>query len=93
MDPVELDDVDVAMLGVCQQVTFATNQPQYRPLPAIVVDGPLGKVVTRWRLTDDERKRLSAGEDLYLTQMTFRDALQPMLLCVGAPDVCPADRT
>jgi hypothetical protein len=43
-------------------VTFAENQPQYAPLPALVY--PDGSVLVEWHFTDEERERIARGEDL-----------------------------
>ena len=68
------------------------QQDIYRPLPSIHC--PDGKVITRWTPTDDERRRIAAGEDLFLCVLTFNYPLQPQLLSVGPLDYnqveCPA---
>jgi hypothetical protein len=67
------------------EVTIAENQPEYLTLTAAAYeysDGAYG-LLTRWRLTEDERKRLLAGEDVYLMQLTFRKPMQPVRLQVG----------
>lgn len=56
----------------------------YRPLPSIHC--PDGKVITRWVPSDEERKRIAAGEDLYLCVLTYHHRLQPQLLSVGPLD-------
>jgi len=60
---------------------FAKDQPWYRQLPSIRT--PDGQVITRWRLSDVERRAILKGEDLYLTISTFNAPLQPVLLTVG----------
>lgn len=54
-----------------KEVVFAKNQPEYLPLPALVLEGEEKPVVSRWRLDDEERKRIAAGADLLLTQNIF----------------------
>lgn len=51
-------------------------------LPAIIT--PKRAVITRWRLTDDERARLLAGEDIYLTIWGL--PIRPVHLAVGVCD-------
>jgi hypothetical protein len=70
-------------------VTFAENQPQYRPLPAIQCGDENGTIVTRWRLTWPERLRVLLTGDMWLTVMTFGHPLQPLQPAC----VCPFERT
>lgn len=51
-------------------------------LPAIIT--PKRAVITRWRLTPDERQRLLAGEDIYLTIWGL--PIRPVHLAVGVCD-------
>ena len=69
------------------EITIAEDQLEYRPLVAAVYQTPEGVPVllTRWRLTDAERARVLAGDDLYLSVMTFGKPLQPLGMQVG-PD-------
>jgi hypothetical protein len=73
MDAVEQFPVDGA-----QSVTFAKDQPEYLPLPALVY--PDGVVLTEWRLTEDERQRIARGENLRLWIWTAGRPLQPVAL-------------
>jgi hypothetical protein len=91
MEPKAIDFLERAMLPSHTIVTFAKDQPQYRPLPAIVIAGPDGRVITRWVLTDAERAQIAAGADLYIQQLTFGHALQPMLPTVQFLDLCPME--
>jgi len=59
------------------------HQAEYLDLPAIRT--PLGHVITRWALTDEERTRLLAGEDLYLT-IWSHGPINPVCLSVGVCD-------
>jgi hypothetical protein len=63
-----------------EEVTYAKDQPEYIPLPTLkssVPDGK-GKVIMRWEFTDDERKAIANGADLYLEVLTFHQPLQPL---------------
>jgi hypothetical protein len=73
-------------------VTYAANQPQYRPLPCWRSRQPDGRVVTRWKLTRRERLMVALGTDLWLQQLTFHQPLQPILPTVGRPEL-EGDRT
>jgi len=59
-------------------VVLAKDQPQYDPLPALIFMD--GKVMTEWKLTEEERGRLIAGENLRLWIWTFGRPLQPIAL-------------
>jgi len=65
---------------------IAKEQNEYRDLPAIRT--PLGQVISRWSPTADERRRILAGEDLFLTVLAPK-SLQPVLLTVGPIDWKP----
>jgi hypothetical protein len=54
-----------------------------QPLPAIVT--PRGLVITRWTLTDFERERIAAGEDVFLT-IYAAGLLNPIGVSVGPMD-------
>lgn len=67
--------------------TFAKDQPGYNPLPAFRAEGREGAVITRWRLSDEERKFIADGGDIWLTQLTFNNPLQPVKLTAECPVV------
>lgn len=77
------------------QVTVAEHQEEYKPVVAALVTHPgygvtvnreFNTIVTCWRLSDEERQRLVAGADLYLSQLTFGTAMQAVILSVGAEE-------
>lgn len=69
----------------CRAVVKGAQQAdRYDPLPCVQTPG--GQVLTRWRLTPEERQRILAGEDLYLRVLTFGEKLQPVSLTVGPRD-------
>lgn len=63
-----------------QEVVIAKNQPEYEPLRSLVT--PTGVVLTRWKLNEEQRDRISLGQDLYLEILTFGNPLQPLRLSV-----------
>lgn len=70
------------------EITIAEDQEQYMPItvaPVTFSDGAFG-IVSRWTFTPEERARIAAGEDLYVTLMTFRQPMQPISLDVGRPE-------
>lgn len=62
------------------EVVYAKDQPEYHPLPVLRTENTL---VSRWRLTDQERERIAAGEDLFVCVMHFGQPLQPLLPVIG----------
>lgn len=68
-----------------EEITVAEDQLEYKPLVAALYQTPEGTTVllTRWRFTDEDRAKISAGEDLYLGVMTFGKPLQPLMIGVG----------
>lgn len=67
------------------EVVYAKNQPEYIPLPA--VRGTDGSIVTRWRCSLWERFRILLTGDVYHSQLTYGQQLQPVKLETIAPTV------
>ena len=89
MEPVDFELEQTAFLPPHDLVTYAKDQPEYRPLPVARLHGAEGRVISRWTLTAEERARIAAGEDLYIELLTFGRPLQPILPTVGLRDFCP----
>lgn len=60
------------------EVVLAKDQPEYIPLPALVLEDPYRRYVTRWQFTDEEREWISEGADLIYCQNTFDNPFHPM---------------
>lgn len=58
------------------EVIYAKGQKEYTPLP--VIKNSAGVVLSRWRLTDEERKAVAEGADVLLSIHTFNQPLQPL---------------
>lgn len=58
------------------EVVYAADQPEYQPLPVLRTERSL---LSRWRLTDEERAHIAAGGDLFVCVMHFGQPLQPLL--------------
>ena len=61
------------------------NGPQgneYRDLPSVIT--PTRRVITRWVPTDEERQRIAAGEDIYVTLVGL--PINPLFVTVGPCD-------
>jgi len=99
MTPTEIPETIEGYLST----TFAKDQPEYLPLPALVEryneqqpETWHGAIITRWRPTAEELAMLLAGDDLYLEVWTFgsvcrkcgeSQGLQPVKLGVWSDKV------
>lgn len=66
------------------EIVIAKDQPQYRPLPAVVVNG---MVTTRWRLSWRDRLIVFLGGNIWLQILTFGNPLQPVKLSSEEPQM------
>lgn len=73
MDPIDFPE---------KNVTWAENQPEFRPLPAYTSER---ETITCWKLTWRERFALLWRGELWLRQMNFGAALQAQLPSVECP--------
>lgn len=64
-------------------VVIAEHQEEFRDLPSVRT--PNGYVITRWSLTDEERRRVLEGEDLYITILSH-GAINPLFATIGPVD-------
>src|SRR5581483_11924856 len=65
------------------EIFFAKNQPEYSPLRALSSNTKDGRVMSRWALTPELRKAIAEGADIFITQLTFGKALQPISVAIG----------
>lgn len=66
------------------EITIAENQLEYKPLVACGYLTAAGvTLLTRWRLNEEDRARVAAGEDVYLAVVTGGKPLQPLHIQVG----------
>ena len=61
-------------------VVIAEHQEQFRDLPSVRT--PDHQVITRWHLTDEERRRVFEGEDVYITILSA-GAINPLFATIG----------
>lgn len=59
-------------------ITYAKDQAPYLPLPVIRINSSNGLVISRWSLSWIERLRILIFGDLYISQLTFSQPLQPI---------------
>jgi hypothetical protein len=71
------------------EIVLGKDQPAYVPLPAVYLDTPSRLMITRWRLTEEERSEIACGADIVLQQLTFRQPFQPVNLQVVYPEDAP----
>ncbi len=67
-----------------QNVILAKDQPEYTPLPAMLM--PDGLVITCWELSEEEKAEIAETGKIYLQQLTFNQPLQPVLLLANLAD-------
>jgi hypothetical protein len=80
MSPTEFDG---------QNVVFAKDQPEYRPLPAWRANDSQGTMICCWKLTWRERLAVLVQGRIWHTVLTFNQPLQPQLLEGQRPGVLP----
>ena len=61
-----------------QTNVFGKDQDEYLNLPAQVVEGKEGQVITCWEMTDEEFEVVKKTKRVYLGQLTFKNPLQPL---------------
>lgn len=64
-------------------VTYAKDQPEYRPLPALRMGN--GEIVTCWGPSFRERLKILFGGKIWLNVLTFNHPLQPLLISADKP--------
>jgi len=70
-----------------QNITYAENQPEYRPLPALKIEGKDGAVVSCWKLSFKERIRVLIFGRVWVSLMSFNKPLTPSYLSTKRRDV------
>jgi hypothetical protein len=84
MEPVD-PRIDPALVPAgSRAIVIAEHQTdEYIALPSVRT--PYGKVITRWQLTDEERRALLLGADVFLTIWSY-GPINPVHLSVGPCD-------
>jgi hypothetical protein len=67
----------------CRALIVAEHQEEYVNVPAIVT--PRGQVITRWELTDDERRAIFEGADVFVTLLSA-GRISPFRVSIGPID-------
>lgn len=66
-----------------QEVVYAKDQPEYVPLRTLKSSGPIGRVISRWTLTPQQRQAVADGADIFLELSTFHAPLQSISMAVS----------
>lgn len=82
MEPIKFEGVNVV---------YGENQPEYMPLPAEKripekTDRFFGEVLTCWKLSPEELKKIQETGIIWLSLLTFGQPLQPIMLSVEKPE-------
>lgn len=65
------------------EVVYAKDQPEYSALPTFRTDK---SVLSRWTLSEAERRYIADGGDLFICMMNFGGPLLPILPIAADPD-------
>jgi len=72
------------------QISVGENQHEFLTITAAMVAHPdfdapggMNTLVYCYRLEEHKRARIAAGEDLYVSLLTFGKPVQPIIVCVG----------
>lgn len=84
MEPAVIQETDIACERGFKKVIFAKDQPEYNPLPALT-DGE--SVITKWKLTDADIKKIFDTREIYIKVLTFGSPLQPILVTTNAGEI------
>jgi len=74
--------MDIVKFPECN-VTYAEDQPEYLPLPALKMDD--GEIVTCWNPSILERLKILFTGKIWLNVLTFNKPLQPLLMSANKP--------
>ncbi len=85
MTPIQPDRTRHLLGPGVRDVTYAKDQPEYVPLPALVT--PDGRVVSTWQPDANDLELLKNGVPVTLVLHTFNGPLQPIQLVVGGVDL------
>lgn len=70
-----------------QNIIFAKDQPEYKPLPAHKVSSPRGEVISCWKLSLTERIRLLITGRLWVSLLSFNKPLTPSYFTTKKSDL------
>lgn len=66
-----------------EEVVYAKYQPEYIPLRTLRGEGKMTPVISRWSFTENQRKLIAEGADIFLELSTFGNPLQPIRIAIS----------
>jgi hypothetical protein len=69
------------------ETVAALYQPEYVPMPIIMGNAPTYPATCRWTFTQEERAAISAGGDIWITQLTFGNGVTPIRVVAAEPSI------
>lgn len=70
-----------------QNIIFAKDQPEYQPLPALILENETGEVISCWRLSLKERIKILFTGKMWLSLMSFNKPLTPSYLTTNRDEL------
>lgn len=67
-----------------QNCTYAVNQPEYIPLPALKING---EVISCWKMSLSEKIRILFTGRVWISLMCFNEPLMPIFLSTKKGDL------
>lgn len=83
MDPIDPRIHPNLVRAGSRAVVVAETQDEYKNLPSVRT--PQGQLITRWEPTAEERARIAAGDDIFVTVING-GPVSPMMVTVGPMD-------
>lgn len=79
MEPIKFEGVNTV---------YGENQPEYQPLPAQRF--PDGEILTCWKCSPEDLKKINETGVVWLSMLTFNKPLQPVL--VSSEKIIPNEK-
>ena len=70
-----------------QNTVIAKDQPQYMPLPALIIESPYGEVISCWKMPFKDRVKVLFTGRIWLNLLSFNKPLTPSYLSVNRKEV------
>ncbi len=70
-----------------QNKVFGKDQPQYQPLPALIIDSPTAEVISCWKLSFKERLQVLILGRVWLSLASFNKPLTPSYLAINRKEI------
>ena len=70
-----------------QNIVYAKNQPEYKPLPALKLDTQEGEVISCWKMSLKERLIVLVTGRVWLSLLSFNKPLIPSFMAVRRKEI------